>query len=156
MGSSLSLSLSLVLTTPSETYFRSDRFSPCRVCNRVVAYMRREKKRGREGRGSSERDERKDRKEREARGEKGKVDPLQGIVSRETRRKPINAKMDAVSTCLLRSACILHSYTHLSSLLYVSSSYSLPHLHCSLYSSSFLVFQSKGFLLFLSPEVSIL
>lgn len=60
--STMGSSLSLVLTTPSETYFRSDRFSPCRVCNRVVAYMRREK---REGRGSNERETERKRKERE-------------------------------------------------------------------------------------------
>lgn len=124
----LSLSLWSVLTTPSETYFRSGPMSYAIEWSHICEATRKEK-RERET-NKMEGLERKEETEREG----GKMDPLQEMVSWETRGKPINAKMDASSSSF--HSCILHStrafgvYTH-PFLLCIS----LPPLRCSLYSS---------------------
>lgn len=127
-GFSSSLSLWSVLTTPSETYFRSGPMSYAIEWSHICEATRKEK-RERET-NKMEGLERKEETEREG----GKMDPLQEMVSWETRGKPINAKMDASSSSF--HSCILHStrafgvYTH-PFLLCIS----LPPLRCSLYSS---------------------
>lgn len=82
-----------VLTTPSETYFRSGPSSHV-LCNRVVAYMcekkreeeeenRKINRRERKRENGRNREKEKEREEgiEETEGKKGKMDPLQGMVS---------------------------------------------------------------------------